>query len=95
MIELDKDFAKVVGEYHVFLTPEGDCRGLYVQSKRGKVFEVREMQSGTSNVKFSYRIVGKRKDVKAHKRFEKVDKSRMIAVGPRRRNLSRIRLIPS
>jgi hypothetical protein len=96
-IQLDRDFAKVVklGGYHVFLTPEGDCQGLYVRSKRGKVFEVREMQGGTSNVKFSYRIVGKRKDIKAHQRFEKVNKSLMIPVGPRRPSLSRIRLIPS
>ena len=96
MIELDKDFAKVVklAGYHVFLTPEGDCQGLYVRSKRGKVFEVRETQGGTSNVKFSYCIVGKRKDIKAHQRFEKVDKSRMTFVGPRRPNLSLIRPIP-
>jgi hypothetical protein len=96
IIELDRDFAKVVklGGYHVFLTPEGDCGGLYVRSKRGKVFEVLEMQGGTSNVKFSYRVVGKRKDIKAHKRFEKADKSRMIYVGPRRQNLLRIRPIP-
>jgi hypothetical protein len=95
-IELDADFTKVVklGDYHVFLTPEGDCRGLYVKSKRGKIFEVREMQGGTSNVKFSYRIAGKRKDVKAHKRFEKVDRSRFDSVGPLRRKVPRVRAIP-
>jgi hypothetical protein len=94
-IELDADFAKVVklGDYHVFLTPEGDCRGLHVKSKRGKIFEVREMQGGTSSVKFSYRIVGKRKDVKAHKRFEKVDRSRFDSVGPLRRKVPRVRAI--
>jgi hypothetical protein len=37
----------------VFLTPEGDCQGLYVR-KRGSRFEVRELQGGISNVAFSY-----------------------------------------
>ena len=36
-VKLDADFAKVIkrGDYHVFLTPEGDCRGLYVRRKSG------------------------------------------------------------
>ncbi len=74
-VKLDPDFAKVVkaDEYRVFLTPEGDCRGLYVRSKGGKSFEVRELQGGTASVAFSYRIVGKRKDIKNHKRFAKID----------------------
>jgi hypothetical protein len=57
----------------VFLTPEGDCQGLYVKSKGPKSFEVRELQEGTSGVRFSYRIVGKRKDITAHKRFGKIE----------------------
>lgn len=58
-VKLDADFAKVImlNGYRVFLTPEGDCRGLYVLSKRGNSFEVRELQGCTSNVAFSYRIV--------------------------------------
>src|SRR6266540_3404755 len=34
-VKLDADFAKVIkrGDYHVFLTPRGDCRGLYVRSQ--------------------------------------------------------------
>jgi hypothetical protein len=73
--KLDGDFAKVIkpAGYHVFLTPEGDCRGLYIKSRRSASFEVRELQGGTSNVAFSYRVVGRRKDIKAHKRFAKVD----------------------
>src|SRR5207244_5392399 len=34
VVKLDADFAKVVklNEYHVFVTPEGDCRGLSVRN---------------------------------------------------------------
>jgi hypothetical protein len=68
-------FAKVIkrGDYHVFLTPRGDCRGLYVRSQGGASFEVRELGGGTSSVAFSYRIVGRRKDITRHKRFAKID----------------------
>jgi hypothetical protein len=74
MVKLDADFAKVIkrGDYKVFLAPEGDCRGLYVRRKATS-FEVREFGDGKSSVAFSYRIVGRRKDVKAHRRFAKID----------------------
>jgi hypothetical protein len=74
VIQLDADFARVIHMkgYMVFLTPEGECRGLCVKKKGSKGFEVHELQGGTSNVAFSYRIVGKRKDL-ATKRFPKVD----------------------
>jgi hypothetical protein len=74
-VKLDADFAKVIkrGDYHVFVTPRGDCRGLYVRSQGGASFEVRELAGGTSNVAFSYRIVGRRRDIQRHKRFAKID----------------------
>jgi hypothetical protein len=74
MVKLDADFAKVIkrGDYKVFLAPEGDCRGLYVR-KSAASFEVRELMGGTSSIAFSYRIVGLRKDIRAHKRFAKID----------------------
>ena len=43
----------------MFLTPEGDNRGLYVDHKTGAGFDVRESQGGRSTIAFSYRIVGK------------------------------------
>jgi hypothetical protein len=46
--------------YHVFLTPLGDCGGLYVAEKTARWFEVRELGGGTSNVAFDYRVVAKR-----------------------------------
>lgn len=47
--------------YHVFLTPEGDCNGLYVTAKTASSFEVRELRDGTASIAFSYRIVARRK----------------------------------
>jgi hypothetical protein len=75
VVKLDADFAKVVklNEYHVFVMPEGDCRGLSVRNKTATTFEVRELTDGKSSVTFSYRIVARRKDIKAHRRFDKID----------------------
>lgn len=89
-VKLDADFAKVVtlNGYRVFLTPEGDCQGLYVR-KRGSRFEVRELQGGTSNVAFSYRIVAKRKDIKRHTRFAKIDMPKVAARAGRGRKTAR------
>jgi hypothetical protein len=72
-IDLDTDFAAVVkteDDYHVFLTPEGDSRGLYVSSRSPTGFEVREQQEGTSTLPFSYRVVAKRKDIDAERMAE-------------------------
>lgn len=62
-VALEPTFAETVNvssDYHVFLTPEGDCRGLYVSNKTASGFEVRELGGGQSNVSFSYRIVALR-----------------------------------
>jgi hypothetical protein len=77
-VALDETFAKLVTckDYHVFLTPEGDCNGLYVQRKTSSGFEVRELQKGTSAVSVSYRIVARRRDVKG-KRLEIVELGRL------------------
>jgi hypothetical protein len=74
VVKLDAKFASVIkrGDYRVFVTPEGDCRGLYIRRKRAASFEVRELAGGKSNVAFSYRIVGRRNDIKAP-RFAKTD----------------------
>ena len=65
-VEFDPDFAAILGiddgDYHVFLTPEGDSNGLYVSSRSPTAFEVHEQQGGTSSLTFSYRVVAKRKD---------------------------------
>jgi hypothetical protein len=43
----------------VFLTPQGDCNGLYVAQKSSAGFEVRELRGGRSSLTFDYRIVAK------------------------------------
>src|SRR5271165_1021518 len=48
-------------DYHVFLTPNGDCKGLYIAQKSAASFVVRELGGGTSSVAFDYRIMAKRK----------------------------------
>jgi hypothetical protein len=85
VVKLDANFAKVIkrGDYKVFLTPEGDCRGLYVR-KSAASFEVREFGGGTSSIAFSYRIVGRRKDIRGHRRFAKIDVTLPVFPGRRR-----------
>jgi hypothetical protein len=63
-IALEPTFVQTVNtdtEYHIFLTPKGDCKGLYVASETAAGFEVRELGAGKSNVRFDYRIVARRK----------------------------------
>ena len=63
-IALDSDFAEIVNtgvDYHVFLTPNGESKGLYVSQKGPSSFEVRESGGGSSSISFDYRIVAHRK----------------------------------
>jgi hypothetical protein len=46
-----------------------------VRRKSAASFEVRELMGGKSAIAFSYRIVGRRKDIKGHRRFAKIDTS--------------------
>ena len=64
VIQLENMFGQAVNtgiDYHVFLTPNGDCKGLYVSQKSATSFEVRELGGGTSSIAFDYRIMAKRK----------------------------------
>jgi hypothetical protein len=67
-VAFDATFARTVNteSYHVFLTPNGDCKGLFVGRKGPKGFEVRELGGGRSGVEFDYRVVAHRQG------FEKV-----------------------
>ena len=62
VVTIDPVFAQTVNleEYHVFLTPLGECNGLYVAAKTATSFEVRELGGGRGNVSFDYRIVARR-----------------------------------
>jgi len=66
-VTIDPLFAATVdtSQYHIFLTPKGDSKGLYVNTVSAQGFTVAEQQGGTSSLSFSYRIVAKRKDVSA------------------------------
>jgi hypothetical protein len=61
-VALDSTFASVIQRhmnYLVFITPEGDSRGLYVTQKSSAGFGVRENLGGRSTLTFDYRIVAK------------------------------------
>jgi hypothetical protein len=63
-VALDPAFVQTIsanGEYHVFLTPKGDCEGLYVSGETASGFEVHELRGGRSSVEFDFRIVAKRR----------------------------------
>jgi len=64
MVNLESVFGQTVNtdmNYHVFLTPNGDCKGLYVTQKTARSFVVRELAGGKSSIGFDYRIMAKRK----------------------------------
>ena len=72
--------------YHVFVTPLGDCSGLYVTNKTATSFEVRELGGGTSNVEFDYRIAAKRlrfKDLRLQQPEPPVEEGEMPGAPPR------------
>ena len=63
-VALDPTFRDTINpseEYRVFLTPNGDCKGLYTAEKSATGFVVRELGSGKSNITFDYRIVAHRR----------------------------------
>lgn len=64
-IDLEPTFAQTVNtdlDYHVFVTPRGECEGLYVTDLTPSGFEVRELHHGSSSIAFDYRIIAKRKN---------------------------------
>jgi hypothetical protein len=63
-VNIDPAFAETVNtgvDFHVFLTPGGDCKGLYVSNKTATSFEVHELGGGASSIAFDYKIVAKRR----------------------------------
>ncbi len=60
VVHLQPDFASTLDMsqgYQVFLTPDGDTRGLYIAQKYENGFVVRENEHGRSSVYFDYRVV--------------------------------------
>jgi hypothetical protein len=59
-VALDRTFAQSIdprAPYHVFITPNGDTRGLFVAAKTGAGFIVRETQNGHGTLSFDYRVI--------------------------------------
>jgi hypothetical protein len=86
-VALDPTFASTVNtttDYHVFLTPKGDCKGLYVANETATGFEVQELGGGHSGVAFDYRIVAKRNGFESVRladvteRYRKMDQKRQL-----------------
>jgi len=61
-VRIDGAFANAIdqkSDYLVFITPDGDTKGLYVATRTPIGFQVRETGGGRSTLEFSYRIVAK------------------------------------
>jgi hypothetical protein len=87
-IELDPAFARTVNagiDYHVFLTPKGDCKGLYVTNETATGFEVRELSGGTSSIAFDYRIMAKRKGYENVRLEDLTERFKQRAIAPHER----------
>jgi hypothetical protein len=77
IVSIDPSFAETVSataDYHVFLTPRGDSKGLYVINETPTSFEVRESSGGTSSLSFDYRIVAKRRGYEAERLTDVTEK---------------------
>jgi hypothetical protein len=94
-INLDPAFTDTVNtgvDFHVFLTPGGDCKGLYVTNKTATSFEVHELGGGAASIPFDYKIVAKRRghenerlvDVTARMKLEAAANHPKPQTGPRR-----------
>ncbi len=60
IVPLERTFASTIDpsrSYLVFITPLGDCHGMYVAERSASGFVVRELMNGRSTVAFQYRIV--------------------------------------
>ena len=66
-VKLDPDFAAVVktDTYQVFLTEYADSGGLFVANRGQTSFEVRARGLPTADGTFGYRVVARRKDIRA------------------------------
>jgi hypothetical protein len=77
VVTIDPVFARTISadpSYHVFLTPNGDSKGLYVIAKTPTTFEVRESGGGTSSLAFDYRIMAKRRGFEAQRLVDVTDR---------------------
>jgi hypothetical protein len=86
VITIERVFAQTVnteGDYHVFVTPKGNCRGLYVAHQGPGSFEVRELNKGKANITFDYRIVARRRAYEQVRlaEFKEAGEGKQLAAG--------------
>jgi hypothetical protein len=82
VVQLESTFAQTVNsgiEYHVFLTPKGDCKGLYVTNESAASFEVRELGGGKASIGFDYRIMAHRRGYETVRMADKTERVAMMA----------------
>jgi hypothetical protein len=74
-VALDPDFAAIsnLGRYQVFVTPYGQCNGLFVARRTRSGFRVRELARGRASIAFGWRVVALRRGV-ATERFAHVER---------------------
>jgi hypothetical protein len=80
-VSIDAAFAETVSsnlDYHVFITPRGDSKGLYVTNATATSFEVHESGGGTSTLGFDYRIVAKRRGFEAQRMADVTEAMRVV-----------------
>jgi hypothetical protein len=77
-VKLEPNFGQTVnvdGDYHVFLTPKGDSKRLYISRTTPTSFDVRESGGGRSTLAFDYRIVARRKGYETVRLADKTKES--------------------
>jgi hypothetical protein len=93
-VALEAGFAELVNTgiaYHVFLTPEGDCKGLYVVGKTADGFEVRELQGGHASIAFDYRIAAKRRGKESARLRDVTEQDKKARTTPAERRAAKSR----
>ena len=65
--------------YQDFLTPKGDCKGLYVSNEGPNGFEVHELGGGNASVAFDYRIMAKRKGQEKLRMEDVTERQKMLS----------------
>lgn len=89
-IKLDPTFVDTVNtgvDFHVFLTPGGDCKGLYVTNKTANSFEVHELGGGATSIAFDYKIVAKRRGHETERLVDVTDRMQLEATAAHFRRL--------
>jgi hypothetical protein len=63
-VKFDDSFTELIGDNIpiVTITPMGVCNGIYISKVTSTGFEVTELNKGSSNIEFSYIVIGKRID---------------------------------